>query len=326
MKFLDESPYASAYQFPYLGANNEWLFQVVRDGEICFSGRGGLGYAASRYLPFLRVLSFNRGPVANTQEDFLTGIEFIKRWAKSRFVARIELLPDIEFANNQGLIDVLAGFGWYSDASPRRFTLRMNIARDEQELLAAFPGPSRYKIRRAFREGIRTEFGNTDEQLHRFMAIYRQMAERKGLSSTSADFFDRIWKLRLDDPSRIALVMAVHQDCILGANLLFRTGKRVEYLFGAVLGTSEILHGDVTAGYPLQWGGILWAKSVGCEEYDFGGYDPSVGTGPAFMKGSFFKEPKPIELCPRLNFDLMPHVLHACDWMRSLMIKGMQHG
>lgn len=321
MKFLDQSPYASAYQFPYPGFVNEWLFQVERDGQICFSGRGSIGYAASRYLPFLKVLSFNRGPMAFSHEDYLAGIDFVMRWARNRFIARLEIQPDLEVAGNQEFVCALKEMGWNPGLPQKRFTLRMDVTKKESELLAALPSSCRYKINRAYREGIRTELGNSVDHLHAFVVLYRQMTERKNLSATDSVLFERIWGLRGADKTRIGLVMATCKDQLLGANLLFRTGRRVEYLFGAVLSDAPILHGHVTAGYPLQWAGMLWAKSNDCEIYDFGGYNPYTRGGPALMKGAFFKVPEPVELCPRFSFDLMPLIMRTTDRTRCFFVK-----
>lgn len=43
----------------------------------------------------------------------------------------------------------------------------------------------------------------------------------------------------------------------------------------------------MTVGHILQWRAILWAKSHGCTEYDFGGYTPGATSGPAWFKEGF---------------------------------------
>jgi len=43
----------------------------------------------------------------------------------------------------------------------------------------------------------------------------------------------------------------------------------------------------MTIGHILQWHALLWAKSHGCTEYDFGGYTPGATSGPAWFKEGF---------------------------------------
>jgi lipid II:glycine glycyltransferase (peptidoglycan interpeptide bridge formation enzyme) len=47
-------------------------------------------------------------------------------------------------------------------------------------------------------------------------------------------------------------------------------GRRATYLYGGVTGTER----QRMAGYALQWAAIAHAHALGCETYDFYGFDP----------------------------------------------------
>ncbi|MGA7376665.1 MAG: peptidoglycan bridge formation glycyltransferase FemA/FemB family protein, partial [Candidatus Sulfotelmatobacter sp.] len=46
-------------------------------------------------------------------------------------------------------------------------------------------------------------------------------------------------------------------------------------------------HEQFNVGHILQWRALMWAKSHGCREYDFGGYTPGATSGPAWFKAGF---------------------------------------
>ncbi|HTQ98366.1 MAG TPA: GNAT family N-acetyltransferase [Candidatus Acidoferrum sp.] len=305
---LDASPGSSAYQYPYAGDGNEIFFLLERDGQLVFSGRANSGLFASRYLPFLRVLAFNRGPAALTFDDLVAGLQQVRQWARAQGYAALQVMPEIGDEAGAALAQAL-GERQLSAVGPAvRYTLRLDLTPGEADLMAAFPKDCRYRIRRAHKEGITVRLGETEQDFEDFIAIHREMTGRKQLAQASRPLLQALWQLRREEPTRLALLMAEHSGQLLGANLVFRAGRRAEYLMGAVGKEQAVLHGDVTAGYPLQWSGMQWAKAAGCVDYDMGGYSPVTPTGPAKLKKAFFQQPQPVTLCPAFNMDLMPVV------------------
>ena len=318
LRLLDACAGASAYQYPYAGEPTDLLLQVERDGELCFSGRASVGLAASRLLPFLKTLVFNRGPVAGSQAELLDGFARVGTWARQQRFVKMQVMPDLELQSASMLADELKLQGWVINPVHRRYTLRLDISLPEAQLLASFPKACRYRVARAQREGIRIEYGTTAAALAAFMQVYRQMTARKGLSATAPALFEALWQLRQAESNRIGLIMAYCGEDLLGANLLFRSGHCAEYLFGAVHSENPVLHGDVTAGYPLQWGAMQWAKAAGCTLYDFGGFDPLATSGPARLKKAFVHNPAGVELFPAATLDLMPAVAGVLGSLRRI--------
>ena len=64
--------------------------------------------------------------------------------------------------------------------------------------------------------------------------------------------------------------------------MIARSGHRCWYVWGATDREKQL-----AVGHLLQWNALLWAKSHGCTEYDFGGYTPGATSGPAWFKEGF---------------------------------------
>jgi lipid II:glycine glycyltransferase (peptidoglycan interpeptide bridge formation enzyme) len=82
--------------------------------------------------------------------------------------------------------------------------------------------------------------------------------------------------------SRGALLLAIAENQVYGGAVIGRAGKRCWYVWGAA-----DKHEQFNVGHILQWRALLWAKSHGCREYDFGGYTPGATSGPAWFKAGF---------------------------------------
>jgi lipid II:glycine glycyltransferase (peptidoglycan interpeptide bridge formation enzyme) len=82
--------------------------------------------------------------------------------------------------------------------------------------------------------------------------------------------------------SRGVLLVAMNRGAIKGGAVVGRCGRRCWYIWGA---SDKEEHFSV--GPILQWKALLWAKSNGCTEYDFGGYTPGATSGPALFKAGF---------------------------------------
>lgn len=323
-EFLDCSETACAYQYPYPSQGDELIFYVMRGNVMVFSGRAVKGYLATRYLPFIRTLTFNRGPVASTLEDFIIGVQMVESWAKGQGFVRIDMNPDYFGSNLLTLVDQLSTNGWQISSSHSRYTLRTQLGSDDEQILAEFSKSGRYQVRRGVREGIRTVEVMDVSLIDLFVGLHNEMTHRKGLERSDGSLLHALWELKVRNPTRLAIILAYHDEILLGGNVYFRAGDRVEYLFGAISKNKNILHGDVSAGYPLQYAGMKWSRSVSALEYDFGGFTPQAKTGPAFMKKSCVANPIALELAPSFFRVLKPRTSKMLNFLKtSFKIKAM---
>lgn len=297
--WLDSIGEASAYQYePFINARDR-RFQIL-SGNTAVAG----GVAVS--APVLgwprRILAVHRGPVG----DMLPALNTLEIWARTEGAWCLEIMPDILFTD--ALEANFLSRNW-QPVSPVRHTLRLDLAPDEEVLLAGIESRGRYQVNRADREGITVRPAQNDHDVSVFCKLYANMIVEKELVGTSEEFLFRLGKYLLAHPTRGVILLAENQGEILGANLLWRSASRVENIYGASCKQK------IAVGYPLQWASILWAKAVGAREYDFGGFDPSQNGGPALMKRAFCRNI--VTLSPRWRKLYKPTLFHTAQRLRS---------
>ena len=83
----------------------------------------------------------------------------------------------------------------------------------------------------------------------------------------------------------VRILIASHEEDILGGLLLLTFGKRATFLYGGITNTKR----QLMAGYALQWRAIEIAKGLGCDTYDFYGYTEFDDQNHDYAKFSRFK-------------------------------------
>jgi peptidoglycan pentaglycine glycine transferase (the first glycine) len=300
---LDRLGGSSAYQY------TAFLSPHSRPIEIWTGGRPAAA-AVVLEAPMLkfprRVLTIHRGP-AGDLNAVLTPLE---EWACERGAWCLEIMPDVKF---DGMFAFsMRDRGW-EQSGPLRHTLRLDLHPDENLIYSGFEQRARYKIGRAYREKITVSPACTNEDIEAFVSLHAEMCAEKKLSGTSSEFLNRVSCGLIENPARGVVLLARLGDEVLGGNLLWRSGSRVEYLYGATRRKETGIAANVAVGYLLLWEGIRWAKSAGANEYDFGGYDPKAAGGPAQMKRAFCRNTIP--LSPRWRKVLRPRLYGMAQWL-----------
>lgn len=163
-----------------------------------------------------------------------------------------------------------------------RVSLRLELTRTPDELLAQFRKNTRYEVRRAERANLTIASATGPAEMEQFLELYLRLAGRKGFSPDSPEHLRAILRWIIAEPSRGALLLARDDAGVAGGAVIVRSGKRCWYVWGA---NDKREH--FSAGHALQWHALLWAKSQSCTEYDFGGYTPGATSGPAWFKEGF---------------------------------------
>jgi len=319
--FLDSCPWSSAYQYPYAGADSEWIFRQYDDGRLSFCGRASEGLAASRALPFLRCLAFNRGPVARDCEALIHGVRQTVSWAKRRRFVSVHGSTDIAGESIRSCIRLIKQLRPVSVEPAGRTTLRLDLERSEKEVFDSLHQSGRYKIRQALRAGVEVRPASDSADLEEFLNLHEAMTDRKGLPASARNLIQRLWEYNSDENyGRCPLFMASAGGRFLGGLLSFRCGRRTEYLFGATTSNPQASGQTVSPGYLLMWHAILWARSMDCNEFDLGGFDPDRTGGPAQMKRAFFRKPEPLRLAPAYRLHIHP----GAKWIAGRGLAGLR--
>jgi peptidoglycan pentaglycine glycine transferase (the first glycine) len=300
---LDRFGGASAYQYTAFLSPHSRPIEIWRD-------RLPVAAAVVLEAPMLkfprRVLTIHRGPAG----DLKAALAPLENWARERGAWCLEILPDVQFDGMFALS--MSDRGW-KQSGPLRHTLRLDLHPDENLIYSGFEQRARYKIGRAYREKIAVSPACTTEDIEAFVSLHTEMCAEKKLSGTPSDLLNRVGCVLLQNSARGVVLLARLGDEVLGGNLLWRSGSRVEYLYGATKRKETGIAANAAVGYLLQWEGIRWAKAAGANEYDFGGYDPKAAGGPAQMKRAFCRNA--IALSPRWRKVLRPRLYSMAQWL-----------
>jgi lipid II:glycine glycyltransferase (peptidoglycan interpeptide bridge formation enzyme) len=138
----------------------------------------------------------------------------------------------------------------------------------------------RRNIKKADKAGVVVNQGSA-EDLPAFHALYAETAVRDGFTPRPLAYFERmLTALQAEDPDRIRLYLAHHEDDLVAATTWVRVGTHTWYSYGA----SSTAKRDVRGSNAIQWQMIRDAIAAAADTYDLRGItdtldmnDPHVG-------------------------------------------------
>lgn len=143
-------------------------------------------------------------------------------------------------------------------------TLVVDLRPDEDEILAAMKQKTRYNVRLAGRRGVTVREG-TIEDIPAFNALMQATGQRNEFGVHNPAYYHSAFKIFA--PEHAALLLAEYAGQLLAGIMVFATGQKAAYLYGA---SSEEERQRMPT-YLLQWEAMRWAKARGCTEYDLWG-------------------------------------------------------
>ena len=275
--FVEHAPYRSFPQLWEWGELREpsgWRVIRVVVGERPGEPLAG-AQVLIRRVPILgwRLAYAPRGPVGQVDNpvirDALLGA--LRNLAVSERVATLKVDPEATADTPFGA--ALLTFPWRTAGKiqPPRTRL-IDLASDEEALLAATRQKHRQYVRKAERAGVRVEEINPTSPheaatgVADFYGIYRHTAERAGFVVRSADYYERVW--RLFAPTGHARLFFATVDGGRVATLFhFTCGDRAAEAYG---GMTE-LGATSRANYLLKWEAIRAFRAEGFASYDLWG-------------------------------------------------------
>ncbi|MCR5495999.1 MAG: peptidoglycan bridge formation glycyltransferase FemA/FemB family protein [Treponema sp.] len=176
-------------------------------------------------------------------------------------------------------------------------TCILNLRPIPQQILARMRQQTRNSIRRAYRENLEFSIydANSPEiftELEKTYEIYRDTAERKGFYCEEYSYFEKLFELNQEflkkkepqifenglvpldaqvPPPKFYLFTAKKEGILLSGLILAICGKNAYYMYAA----SSLTMRECMPNYGLQWEVIRFARSQGCNNYDFMGIPPS---------------------------------------------------
>lgn len=230
------------------------------------------------------VMYVPKGPALDYEKTqvFAGVLEELEQIARQERAIFIKVDPDVRV--NQTAATVPAQRGWNASQEQIQFhnTVTLDLARSEEEILAAMKPKWRYNIRLAEKKGVRVESAMEGSDLRAalqtFYEMYAETSARDGFLIRPLAYYLDVWETMLQAGEAKLLVARAGQETVAGI-VLFLFGKRAWYFYGA----SRNTHRDLMPNHLLQWEAMRWAKSRGCTEYDFwGAPDVLVESAPMY--------------------------------------------
>lgn len=163
------------------------------------------------------------------------------------------------------------GRGEYRHFLEKR-TLLLDLARNEEEILAQMKEKGRYNVRLAQKRGVtvRISDGN-DEDVGAFFGLLSETLERDGFSGNSLGYYREMVRM-LGGSNSGGLFVAEKNGQPVAAAIATFVGSTATYYYGASTSDNEKRR-DMPA-YALQWEMMMEGKRRGCSVYDFLGIAP----------------------------------------------------
>ncbi|CUR55035.1 Methicillin resistance protein [metagenome] len=200
----------------------------------------------------------------------------VKEGIASSEVRRLADLPPTERSQAGAIVvSQLNELGWRLQATEGGFAagqpqynFQIPLAgKSEDDVLKGMNQLWRRNIKKAAKEGVVVSHG-TREDLKLFHDLYVHTAERDHFTPRPLAYFQTMFTaLEAEEPDRIRLYLARHEDDLVAATIAIRVGAHAWYSYGA----SSTEKREVRGSNAVQWAMIRDALAAGAEVYDLRG-------------------------------------------------------
>ena len=164
-------------------------------------------------------------------------------------------------------------------------SVRVDLHRPAEELLAAMHPSTRKNIRRAERRGVRVRHGG-EADIRTLVRIIESTGDRQQFSAYPRRYYEQMWRT-FAARGHTCLLIAEHDGIALSASLLIAYGESASYKAGGWSGDGSRLFPNEL----MHWAGMRWAQQRGLHYYDFEGLNEAVAR--ASLAGEALPEDTP---------------------------------
>lgn len=200
-----------------------------------------------------------KGPVGNLDSEFWKSVDFICKRQKAMF---LKVEPDLYNEDDKSPFSDDFRFVPGLSIQPRR-TIVVSLQGPVNEWLGRMKQKTRYNIRLAEKKGI--EIRKTAD-IDTFYEILLSTGNRDNFGIHSKEYYRKVFDC-FQPGGNIALFLAYYKEQPLAGVIVFSSGKRAWYFYGA----SNEHERNRMPTYLLQFEAMKWASQQGCNEYDLWG-------------------------------------------------------
>jgi len=258
------SPRGHAMQSSAWGRLREsqgWRAEFVRIGDPL-----PLALVLWRPTPLGRPIGYvPRGPIFSSDAELAGALRALADLARSRNAIFLKVDPEIEPNIARDPL-AEAGYRRAADIQPVLATLQLDLAPDEEALLAAMEKDTRWSVRQAPKRGVTTRAASDEDGLRAFYDLYAETGGRAGFITRTWQYYRQTWGTLVD--AGLATIRLAYLDgsAVAGA-MVWRCGDRALYQSGATNDAGRKAY----AAYALLWECIIEAKRAGRRTFDMGG-------------------------------------------------------
>jgi len=240
-----------------------WRPEFVRIGDplpvALVLWRSAIGGRSIGYAP--------RGPIVprGDRTALRSALERLAALARERNAIFLKVDPELA-VEEAG--DALRGAGYRrgADIQPVLATLELDLAPDEDAILAGLEKDTRWSVRQGPKKGVTTRVAGDEAALRSFYDLYATTGGRAGFITRTWEYYRQTWSGLIDAGLATLRLADVDGTPVAGA-MVWRCGDRALYQTG---GTNDAGRKS-SAAYALLWECIIEAKRAGRRVFDMGG-------------------------------------------------------
>jgi len=233
-----------------------------------------------------------RGPIVRDGSQLPKALDALARLARERQAIFVKIDPELDPAVAEEPMRQ-AGLRRAADIQPVLATLELDLAPEEDVLMAALDKDTRWSIRQASKRGVTIREAGGDADLRALYDLYAETGRRASFITRTWDYYRRMWGT-LTAAGHASVRLAERDGKAVAGALVWRCGEREVYQSAATndAGRSEY------AAYALLWRCIIEARQSGARRFDFGGIPVDVTRkddpmyGPYLFKKGFGGTPR----------------------------------
>jgi len=235
-----------------------------------------------RGIGLLKVMYVSKGPALPYDDPAICAevLDHLQNLAHQQRAIWLKIDPDVIAATGlpgepddtnsptgQTFTQALQSRGWHFSADQVQFrnTIAIDLAPDEDTLLAQMSQNTRRKVRTAEKKGVAVR-GATLADLSILYDLYRMTGERDHFLIRPPAYYELAWRSFMEAGLAHALI-AEFEGKPIAHVILFHFGRKCWYFYSA----SSNEERERMPNYLLQWEAMRWAKSQGYAVYDMWG-------------------------------------------------------